>query len=325
MKNLLTNLKLISNRVFVPEEYKKFLDLVSRFSNMNLYNLLLLYYQMPTATLVAGQNAWKDNYNLDVKEDARAIGLLRPAFVDEEETTLGYAQIGVFDVSQLKSFPEIKKEEFSISEFFYENTGLMVIYDKDGMIGDKEFDIIDDEFYVKINPKLSEEDNEKKAAQYMIDYYVDQFSGIEGKDAQGKLIIQSVKYVLCARYDLPLPQFNHAFVGNCKAYGLDILMQIIDSVGEIVDMIENKIFVELNFAEIAFINLLSEANAKEEYEELQQVQIEDDDYMLTKNIEEFVEKLANLQGSDFQQIFTDRENRKTLTQPPYKIKLLADA
>ena len=89
MKNLVSNLRVIANRVFAPDEYRKFLELSARFPNLSLYNLLFLYYQMPSATLVAGQNAWRDNYGLNVKPDERAISLLKPNIVDEEETTIG--------------------------------------------------------------------------------------------------------------------------------------------------------------------------------------------------------------------------------------------
>ena len=327
MKNLLTNLRVLAKRVFAPEEYKKFLELAARFPNLNLYNLLLLHYQMPTAKLVAGQNAWKDSYGLGVKEDARAISLLKPTLVDEAETTIGYAQIGVFDISQLVSEPEIKKEEFSIPEFLSSETGIVFVYDVDDILGDNEYAFLDDELLVKRYEHLSEEENEQNAHKQILCAYIDRFYKPDDEtptEVRGKIMIQSVKYILCARYNLPLPQLSAALIANCKPYGLDLLVEALSIANEVIDKIENRDSVELNFAEIAFINLLVEANSKEEYDSIMEYEIQGDDNLLDKSRESFVEKISLLNNRDFNKIFEDRENNKMLTQPPYRIKLIEE-
>ena len=250
MKNLLSNLRIIGSKVFTLEEYKKFLTLAAHFPNLSLYNLLLLYYQMPNATLIAGQNAWKNNYNLEVKEEAKAIALLKPSIIDEEETTIGYEQIGVFDVSQLTAMPEIKKDEFSIPDWFHETTGLNVSYDNQEILGDKEYD----------------------------------------------------------------------FLG----YGLPLLKDILDTTHSIIEEIENQIYIDLSFADIAFINLLVEANSQEDYEAIREWDIQDDEELLNELREAFVDKLQYISPKEFNHIVEERKNNKMMTQPPCRIKLIEE-
>ena len=325
MQNLLANLRVIGGRVFTLEEYKKFLTLAARFPHLNLYNLLFLYYQMPTATLIAGQNAWKDNYELDIRKGERAIALLKPAIIDEEETTIGYEQIGVFDISQLNGAPEIKKDEFCIPEFFNSITGYTAVYDSQGLLGDKEYDFLDDEFIVKRNENLSEEDNQKNMDKQILTAYIysDNFNEV-GNDVRSKNIAQSVLYILCARYDLPLPVLTSAFVANSRGYGLEILKDILDMAKRIIEEIENQIYIELNFAEIAFINLLVEANSQEEYANLNEWDIADEEALLEEMRAAFIEKLEFISPKAFATIFEDRKNNKMMTQPPYRIKLIEE-
>ena len=324
MNNLLKNLRHIAKRVFDPAEYKKFLDLAARFPNLNLYNMLLLYYQMPSATLIAGQNAWQDNYGLSVKDDERAICMVRPTLVDEEEITLGYAQIGVFDVSQLVKMPEIKKEEFSIPDFFYESTGCVMAYDTEGILGEKKYEYLDDEFIVPVNEHLSDAENEKNAWKQMLIAFVEDHSDLEDATVEDKALKQGVQYILCKRYSLEPVKFSTVFVNQCKHKGLQFLLQLLETANSIIEQIENRASVEFNFIDMAFINLLIEANSKEEYDSILDLEIEDDDSILSNGRAKFVEKLEVLSSADFNRIFADRQNNRMLTQPPYKIKLIEE-
>ena len=92
----------------------------------------------------------------------------------------------------------------------------------------------------------------------------------------------------------------------------------------VIETIENRDTVELNFVETAFINLLVEANSKEDYEAIKELDIEDDDEMLNICRESFVEKMGYLNPRAYNAIYEDRQNNKMLTQPPYKIKLFAE-
>lgn len=309
----------MANKVFEPDSYKKFLSLASRFPNMSIYNLILLSWQFEEATIVAGQNAWKDNYNIDVKEDEQAICLLKPELLDD---VLDYKQIGVFDISQLERKPEIKKENYSIVNFFGEKTALMLSYDFDNMLEDKEYMIVDDEIFVNHDSNLSKEENDKNADKSLLCAYVDKFCDLESNTMRDKAIKDSVKFILYSRYDLPIEEFSFVYIANCKDYSISFLTDVVNKASSIIYEIENNITIELNFADIAFINLLIQAESQDDFENIMEFDVEDD--VLKQSREDFVEKMMMISSNEFNKIVEDRSNNKMLTQPPYKIKLIEE-
>lgn len=325
MNNLLKNLKFIYKKLFAPAEYEKFLRLAARFPALNIYNLLLLYYQMPEATLIAGQNAWRDNYRLQVKSGERAICLIRPELDDDEY--LKYVQIGVFDVSQLNDVPDVKREEYSITDFFLDSTGNMIVFDKDGFLEDKDSELIDDELYVKYNPNLSQEENEQNMSKQALLYYIEHMYGGEGlpnSTLREKAIIQSVEYILCCRYGIPPIKYNQVYLTNVQNTQIEEFLGLTISIASaIIDEIENGEYVELNFTDVAFVNMMEEAETREDYDVIFDFDITDDiNQMISDARVSFNEKLELLPDDVFASIVEDRKNNKMMTQPPYKIKLI---
>lgn len=328
MEKLLKNLRKMAIKSLEPSEYKKFLELAAKFPNFNLYNLLLLQYQFPNATLVAGQNAWKDNYDLEVKEGEKAICLLRPTLLEDGQT-LGYSQIGVFDVSQLERMPEQKKEEFSMPDFYYEVTGRTFSYDAQDLLDEnEEYKIIEDEIIVKEYSHLSAEENERNASKQILLAYIDNDCGLRNVTVEDKLFSKSVKYILTSRYGYEPINLNSVFIpAGFKASNKDALQflaNILSVTNEIIEQIENRTYVEFNFAELAFINLLIDAECEEDYQEILSLEVENDDEFISDARGKFVDKLELLSGLDYQRIFADRQNNKMMTQPPYRCKLTED-
>jgi antirestriction protein ArdC len=92
------------------EQYKEFLKFSASFYNYSLNNQLLIWAQKPTATYVAGFNAWK-KLGRSVKKGEKGIQILAPLRIkatrfnddiEEEETKEfnRYRVTYVFDVSQ---------------------------------------------------------------------------------------------------------------------------------------------------------------------------------------------------------------------------------
>lgn len=328
MERMLKNLRQLAIRALEPTEYKKFLEVAAKFPSFNLYNLLLLQYQYPKATIVAGENAWKDNYGVDVRDGEGAICLLRPTLLDDEQT-LGYAQIGVFDISQLEKIPEVKKEEFSIPDFYYEATGCNFTYDNQDILDeDEEYKIIEDEIIVKRHEHMSVEENEKNASKQLLLAYIDNNCGLKNVTVEDKLFIKSVKYILTARYGYEPIDFNNVFIpAGFKASNKDALQflaNILTVTNEIIEQIEHRSYVEFNFAELAFINLFMDAESEEDYSELLNFEIENDDEFISDARGKFIDKLEYIDGQEFQRMAIDRQNNRMMTQPPYRCKLVED-
>lgn len=64
--------------VFDSENYKQYLQTMSRFHNYSLNNQILIYMQKPDATLVAGYNKWKDKFGRNVIKGQKGIKIIAP-------------------------------------------------------------------------------------------------------------------------------------------------------------------------------------------------------------------------------------------------------
>lgn len=65
--------------VFESEKYKAYLNTMSKFHNYSINNVFLIAMQCPSATMVAGFDAWKRKFGRYVKENEKGIKILAPA------------------------------------------------------------------------------------------------------------------------------------------------------------------------------------------------------------------------------------------------------
>ena len=128
--------------LFESEKYKNYLNTMSKFHNYSFNNTLLIAMQKPDATLVAGFQAWKKNFERHVKKGEKGIRILAPApykvkeeqekldpetneimldkegkpIMEEVEVTIpAFRAVSVFDVSQTdgRELPELTINELS--------------------------------------------------------------------------------------------------------------------------------------------------------------------------------------------------------------------
>ena len=62
--------------LFEGENYKNFLQTMSKFYNYSFNNCMLIALQMPEATRVAGFKSWQNNFKRNVKKGEKAIKIL---------------------------------------------------------------------------------------------------------------------------------------------------------------------------------------------------------------------------------------------------------
>lgn len=114
--------------LFESERYAEYLRFMSGFYNYSANNCLLIFSQMPEASLVAGFNAWKQKKR-NVKKGEKAIKIIAPCphkktvernGAEEEIEFITYRIANVFDISQTEgdAVPEIcEKLESDIEGF----------------------------------------------------------------------------------------------------------------------------------------------------------------------------------------------------------------
>lgn len=105
--------------IFTSGKYMEYLTVMSRFHSYSSNNCMLIAWQRPDATLVAGYRAWQDKFGRHVKKGERGIRILSPIVVkgklpedgqdgigdpNAEKTKakrlVGFRLATVFDVSQ---------------------------------------------------------------------------------------------------------------------------------------------------------------------------------------------------------------------------------
>ena len=64
--------------LFESEKYMRYLSVMSRFHRYSVNNTMLIYMQKPDATLVAGYNKWKNQFERHVKKGERGITIIAP-------------------------------------------------------------------------------------------------------------------------------------------------------------------------------------------------------------------------------------------------------
>lgn len=126
------------NEVFMSENFKEYLKIMSRFHTYSARNSLLIQMVNPNATLVAGYQAWMKNFDRYVRKGEKGIPIfaytpmtnIETTFVSDEygntvETQTkrevsSYKVVHVYDISQTEGtpLPEIAKELHSSVDNF---------------------------------------------------------------------------------------------------------------------------------------------------------------------------------------------------------------
>ena len=127
LKEITDRLEQGIKELFDSERYKDYLRVMSKFHNYSFNNTLLIAMQKPDASLIAGFNAWKNNFKRNVMKGEKGIKILAPSpfkikqemekidpatqkpvigadgkpVTEEKEITIpAFKVVSVFDVSQ---------------------------------------------------------------------------------------------------------------------------------------------------------------------------------------------------------------------------------
>lgn len=112
--------------IFTSGAYEDYLSVMSKFHRYSINNSMLIAFQKPDATLVAGFHTWKKNFDRTVKKGEKGIKILAPspykvqmevAVTDgerevkelQEVTIPSFKPVTVFDISQTegKELPDL--------------------------------------------------------------------------------------------------------------------------------------------------------------------------------------------------------------------------
>ena len=106
------------------DQFKQYLNTLSKFHHYSARNIDLIYAQNPQATQVAGFKQWQTAFNRTVNRGEKAIRIAAPIIkkltpaekkrldTTDERAIVGYRYLPVFDVSQTSGEPVLSAKDF---------------------------------------------------------------------------------------------------------------------------------------------------------------------------------------------------------------------
>lgn len=79
VKDITDKLEQGLKELFDSDKYKKYLTAMAKFHNYSFNNTLLIAMQMPEASLIAGYNTWKNDFERIVKKGEKGIKIIAPS------------------------------------------------------------------------------------------------------------------------------------------------------------------------------------------------------------------------------------------------------
>lgn len=285
MKEIIDRLEKGIKEIFESERYKKYLTVMSKFHNYSYRNALLIMLQKPDATLVAGYNAWKRNFNRHVNKGEKGIQILAPApykvkvkqtkidpdtkepILDEngnpivEEIEIikpAFKPVYVFDISQTSGDPlpqittELKGNVEHYNAFFesLKRVSPFPIEFEEIKSGAKGYcDPVNKR--IVINVGMSEIQNIKTAIHEIThaDLHVESFLN-DKKDRRTKEIeAESVAFIVCNHFGLDTSNYSFAYLASWSATKeLNELKNSLDTIQkQAAELIDR---IEANFREL---------------------------------------------------------------------------
>ncbi len=78
LKEITDSIEAGIKELFASDKYAQYLQVMSRFHRYSVNNQMLIYLQRPDATLVAGFNKWKDQFQRNVMKGEKGIKIIAP-------------------------------------------------------------------------------------------------------------------------------------------------------------------------------------------------------------------------------------------------------
>ena len=78
LKEITDSIEAGIKELFASDTYTQYLQVMSRFHRYSVNNQMLIYLQRPDATLVAGFNKWRDQFERNVMKGEKGIKIIAP-------------------------------------------------------------------------------------------------------------------------------------------------------------------------------------------------------------------------------------------------------
>ena len=254
------------------DKFKEYLKVMSKFHKYSFSNLLLIAFQRPDSTIVAGYTTWK-KLGRQVNRGAKSIKILAPSpYKDkveveivnpingkkekaiEEVTKMAFRTVSVFDVSDTtgKELPtlcdELKGEAKHldiVKEVTKELTGINIMYEDIKGRAKGYFDPIEKKIAIKNGlSKLHEEKTIIHELSHALLHSNMKEDGISRNAAETQA--EAVAYVVCQKFGLDTGDYSFPYLtswsSNAELVDLKNSLKVIQETSMIIiDKIEEKL------------------------------------------------------------------------------------
>jgi len=275
LKEIMGQLEVGIQGIFESEQYRRYLDTLSKFHNYSTNNCLLILLQKPDATHVAGFHAWKDKFKRSVRKGEKGIKIIAPApfkakakvdrldengrpvigeggrrMKEEKEITVSAFKITtVFDVSQTEGEPFLQlgskellgtvggyKDLFSAIE----KTSPFPVGFEEISTGAKGYCHLKEK-RIAINEGMSERQNLKTLIHEMAHARIHDNAEKEAPQADRRtqeVEAESIAYTVCQHYGLDTSDYSFGYIaGRSGGKKIDVLRASLDTIRKGADTI----------------------------------------------------------------------------------------
>lgn len=254
------------NSVLTSEAWKEFLKFHSRFHNYSFNNTLLIYFQRPDATLVAGYKTWQ-SMGRYVKKGEKGIKILAPLIGkkkietedgEEKEVTFlkGFKVVSVFDICQTdgKELPTICKHLEGDSDAAKKlwDALLNII---NIPIGEEDMDQSVNGYYspkddrIALRKGLSLNQKVKTLIHEYVHSKLDrEDSEIKQARNQAEVVAESVAFIVASHYGLDTSEYSFGYVTIWAGAEVEEILKVGDLIQKTASDIIEKVNISLNTA-----------------------------------------------------------------------------
>ena len=104
-------------KIFQSEQYKNYLEVVAKRPSYSIQNTLLIYFQCPKATYVAGYKKFLNDFGMQVQKGAKAIRIFAPILYKQKEDKKNKTEVTVLDMEIQQEQNDSETEDYMLLGF----------------------------------------------------------------------------------------------------------------------------------------------------------------------------------------------------------------
>ena len=226
--------------LLASDKYKEYLNFMGKFHDYSVNNSILIFLQMPQATMVAGYQAWQNKFKRQVRKGEKGIRILAPCphkytkqIEDEngnkeehEFNWTSFRPVSVFDISQTDGdeIPEICNDLTGNVEGYKELIEKLIAVSPVGVSFEPinsaaKWYFNDAENKIVVKDGMSEEQTVKTLVHEIAHSLLHGKEGEETEANRGTKEVQaeSVAYTVCRMLGLNTDEYSFGYIAGWSA------------------------------------------------------------------------------------------------------------